>query len=150
MFTKADCSKKSSNQKLKLVLSMLVTTLLSNIAFHLQPIWLQTLIAIDSESHLTLFPSICAQLSEVVALFDWNMSRRPFLGQVVDSDLLLFTGFNLEHAVLFLRHTFTQEPMNDRKIEWSYGRCFGRQQLLADSIKNFISHENKKWLVGES
>ena len=41
--------KKSSNRKSKLVLSTLVTTWLSNIAFHLQLIWLQTLIAIDSE-----------------------------------------------------------------------------------------------------
>ena len=54
-------------------------------------------------------------------LFDWNMSRRHFLGQVVDSDLLLCTGFNLEHAVLFLCHTFTQEPMNDRKISGAMG-----------------------------
>ena len=35
--------------------------------------------------------------------------------------------------------------MNDRKIERSYGRCFGLQQLLAISIEIFISHE--KWLV---
>ena len=38
--------------------------------------------------------------------------------------------------------------MTDRKIERSDGRGFGRQQLLANSIENFISHENKKWLVG--
>ena len=61
---------------------MLVTTLLSNIAFHLQPIWLQTLVAIDSESRLTLFPSFCTPPSEVAALFDSNLSRRPLLGQV--------------------------------------------------------------------
>ena len=36
--------------------------------------------------------------------------------------------------------------MIDRKIDWSYGRCFGLQQLLANSIEIFISHE-KKWLV---
>ena len=33
--------------------------------------------------------------------------------------------------------------MTDRKIERSDGRCFGRQQLLANSIENFISHEKK-------
>ena len=33
--------------------------------------------------------------------------------------------------------------MNDRKIERNNGRCFGRQQLLADSIENFISHLKK-------
>ena len=119
----------------------------SNIAFHLRPIWLQTLVAIDPESRLTSFPSFCrvfcAPPSEVAALFDSNLSRRPFLGQVVDSDLLLCTGFDSEHAVLFLCHIFTQRPMNDRKIERSDGRGFGRQQLLANSIENFISHEKK-------
>ena len=82
--------------------------------------------------------------SEVAVLFDSNLSRRPFLGQVVDLDLLLCTGFDLEHAVLFLCHIFTQRPMNDRKIERSDGRGFGRQQLLANSIEIFISHEKKK------
>ena len=136
--------KKSSNRKSKLVLSTLVTTWLSNIAFHLRPIWLQTLVAIDSESRLTSFPSFCAPPSEVAALFDSNLSRRPFLGQVVDTDLLLCTGFDSEHAVLFLCHVFPQRPMTDRKIERSDGRCFGPQQLLANSIEIFISHEKKK------
>ena len=38
---------------------------------------------------------------------------------------------------------FTQRPMTDRKIERSYGRGFGWQQLLANSIEIFISHEKK-------
>ena len=33
--------------------------------------------------------------------------------------------------------------MNDRKIERSDGRGFGRQQPLANSIENFMSHEKK-------
>ena len=33
--------------------------------------------------------------------------------------------------------------MTDRKIEQSNGRCFVRQQNLANSIENFISHEKK-------
>ena len=37
--------------------------------------------------------------------------------------------------------------MADRKIERSYGCCFGLQLFLADSIKIFFSHEKKKWLV---
>ena len=45
--------KKSSNQKLKLILSTLITTWLSSITFHLQSIWLQTLVVIKSESSLT-------------------------------------------------------------------------------------------------
>ena len=80
--------KKYSNpsRKSKLVLSTLVTTWLSNIAFHLQSIWLQTLVAIDSESRLTSFPRFCAPPSEVAGLFDLNLSRLPFLRQVVDLD----------------------------------------------------------------
>ena len=76
--------KKSSNGKLKLVLSTLVTTWLTNIAFHLRQIWLQTEVVTDSESRLTLFPSFCAQPSEVAALFDSdsNLSTRPFLGMI--------------------------------------------------------------------
>ena len=81
--------------------------------------------------------------SEVTVMFYLNLSRRPFLGQVVDWDLLLCTGFDWEHAVLFLCHFFTQRPMTDRKIERSDGCCFGRQQLLANSTEIFISHEKK-------
>ena len=39
--------------------------------------------------------------------------------------------------------TFTQRPMNDRKIEQRIGRCFGWQQLLINSIENLISYKNK-------
>ena len=130
----------------KLVLSTLVTTWLSNITFHLLLVWLQTLDAIDLESLLTSFPSFCAPPSEVAVMFDLNLSRRPFLGQVVHLDLLLCTGFNLEHwhAFLFLCHIFTQRPITDRKIEQSYGRCIGRQQLLANSMEIFISQIHMK------
>ena len=34
--------------------------------------------------------------------------------------------------------------MSDREIERSDGRCFGQQQILANSIENFILHEDKK------
>ena len=61
----------------------------------------------------------------------------------MDLDLLLCAGFYLEHAVLFLCHVFTQRLMDDRKIERSDGRCIGLQQLLANSIENFISIEKK-------
>ena len=83
--------------------------------------------------------------SAFVVLLYSNLSRLPFLGQVVDLDLQLCTGFNSEHAsaVLFLCHIFTQRPLTDRKIERSNGRCFGLQQLLANSIELFISHIKK-------
>ena len=105
-------------------------------------IWLQTLVVINSELCLTLFPSFCAQPSEVSVLLDSNLSRCPFLRQVVDTDLLLCSGFNLEHAVLFLCHIFAQRRMNDRKIEQSNWHCLGLQQLLAYSME--ISFHMKK------
>ena len=55
-------------------------------------------------------------------LFDLNLSRHPFLRQVVDLDLLLCTVFNSEGAVLFWWHI---------------------QQLLAYSIEHFISLEKE-------
>ena len=131
--------KKSWNQKLKLILSTLVTTLLSNIAFHLLPIWLQTLVAIDSESRLTSFPSFCVQPIEVAVLFHSNVSRHPFFGQFVDLDLLLCKGLNSEHVVLFLCHIFTQRPMTERKIEQSYGRNFG---WVRSRISLLLFHRN--------
>ena len=60
------------------------------------------MLAIDSESRLTLFPRFCAQPSEVAVLsvlFYSNLSRLPFLGQVFNLDLLLCTGIDSEHAV---------------------------------------------------
>ena len=107
-----------------------------NIAFHVLPIWLQTLVA------MTLFTSFCVPPSEVAMLFDSNLSRRPFLRKVVDLDLLLFTEFNL-NAVLFICHISTQSLTTDRMIEQSDGRCFGRQRLPADSNGHSISKEKK-------
>ena len=48
-----------------------------------------------------------------------------FLGhrQTVDLDVLLCTGFNSEHADLFLCLILTQRPVNDQKIERSNMRC---------------------------
>ena len=125
--------KKSSHQK--------CTTWLSNIAFHLQPIWLETLVAIDAASCLTSFLSFCSLPSEVAVLFNSNLSRCPFLRKLVDLDLLICTGFNLEHAVLLLCHIFTQGPRTIRKFKLGNWSFFGLQQLLAYSIEIFISHE---------
>ena len=138
--------KKTSNWtwKSKLILSRLVIILPSNITFHLQMIWLQNFgcywfrIMPDIVSKLLLSAiwSCCAvQLVSV---------QTPFLRQVVNLDLMLCsvcTGFNSEHTVLFLCSIFTQRPMTDWNIEQSYGLCFGQQQLLANSFKNFISHK---------
>ena len=44
--------------------------------------------------------------------------------------------------VIFLLRT-CRRPMNDCKIERSYGRCFGRQQLPAYSNRHSISNEKQ-------
>ena len=99
--------KKSSTRKSKLVLSMLVTTWLSNIAFHLLQIWLQTLVEIDSESCQTLFPSVCAPPSEVNVLLYSHLSWLPFLGQVVVLDWLWKATTSCQSAQFHRKFHFT-------------------------------------------
>ena len=91
----------------------------SNIAFHLRPIWLQTLVAIDSDSCQTSFPIFYAPPSEVAVLFNSILSRHPFFGQIVYLDLQLCSGFDSEHDDLFVCPIYTQRSMSDRKNERS-------------------------------
>ena len=115
----------------------------SSIAFHLRPIWLQTLVVGSIQNHAWHRFQAFARRHLKSLCYSIRPFTEALLGQVVDLDLLLCTGFNSEHAVLFLCHIFTQRQMADRKIERSDGRCFGRQQLLANSTEIFISHEKK-------
>ena len=64
--------------------------------------WLQTLVAVNSESCQRLFPSFCSLPYDVAVLFNWNLSRGPFPGQVIHRYLLPCTGCNNQHADLFL------------------------------------------------
>ena len=57
---------------------------------------------IHSESCQRLFQSFCTPATEVVMLFHWNVSRHLFLRQVINLDVLHFTGFNLEYLGFFL------------------------------------------------
>ena len=90
--------------------------------------------------------SFCTQPSQAAVLFNSNLSRCPFLGQVVDLNVLLCTGFNSEHADLLLCPIFTQRSMNDRQIEQSNGQNFDQQQVLTNCREILIPYE-KKWLV---
>ena len=72
LFSVADCSKKSWRWKSKLVHSMQVSIPYFTITFRLQPFWLQTLVAIDSESCQRSLQSFCTPASEVDVLFDSN------------------------------------------------------------------------------
>ena len=71
----------------------------------------------------------------------WVESEQtPFVRQVVDLDLLFCSvcaGFCSEHAGLFLCHIVTQRPIYD------HGQGIGLQQLLSNSIENFISDVKK-------
>ena len=84
------------------------------------------MVEINSEPCQRSFPTFCTLPSEGTVLFDWSLSRLAFLGQVVDLDLLLCTGFDSEHADLFLCLIFTQRPMIDRKIMRSNERRVNR------------------------
>ena len=138
-------AQKSSNLKSKLVLSGSVNAG-HYVAFKYRISFVRDLAENFGCYRFRITPDIvsklCAQPSEVTALFNSNLSRHPFLGQVVDTDMLLCTGFDSEHAVLMICHIFAQRRMNDRKIQRSDGRCLGRQQLLADSKE--ISFQMKK------
>ena len=77
---------------------------LSNIAFHLQ---LQFLFVIDKVSCLRSSPIYCKLPSE--GLLHWNLSKHTFpgliLGQVFESDMLLYTGSDEEHTNSLLCHS---------------------------------------------
>ena len=66
-----------------------------------------------------------------------------FWTQTYDWYILLHSTFDSEHADLFPCHIFTQRPMNDSKIERSYRRYFGRQQLPAYFNGNSIPMKKK-------
>ena len=106
------------------------TTFLRQITFHFQSMGLQTLVAIDSESPWHCFQAFaCRNLKSLCCSIRIWADTLSILRQVVDLDLLLCTGFDLEPVVLFQCDIFTQRPGNDGKIERSNGRCFGWQQF---------------------
>ena len=91
------------------------------------------------------FPSFCSPPSEVAVLLDLNLSRLLYLGQVVDLDLLPWSGFDSysEHAALFLCHIFTQKPMNDRMIEQEMGAALVCNKFLPITPKFSFHMKNK-------
>ena len=134
--------KKTSNRKLKLVLSTPVTTWLSNITFHLQLIWPQTLIAIDSEIRNQNHAWHCFQAFACRHL----KSLRCFVQIWADAlslDRLLIQTRCFAHVALILCHIFTHRPRNDKfQIKGCYGCCLGLQQLLAVEISFHIKKKS--------
>ena len=128
--------KSSTNQKLKLV-----TAVSKYMAFKHSISFATNLAAKFGCYQIRIMPDI---ISKPLFYSIWshcavplNLSRHPFLGQVVVFRSALCTKFNLELAVVFLCYISTPRSMNDRKTERSNGHCFGQQRLLANSIKNF-------------
>ena len=66
----------------------------------------------------------------MAVLLDWNLSKCPFLRQIVNLDLLLCAGFDSEHADLFLFPIFFQRLMNDGKIKRSFLKQASHGQQL--------------------
>ena len=123
--------------------SLTVTTWLSNITFHLWPIWQQNLVVIDSESCQTSCPRFFSLPSEVAVLFNSNLRWRPPRPGclIMFIRFAVFLRIQFGNAILFLCHIFSQRPMNDQKKKLSYWHCLCQQQLLslasAYSIQNF-------------
>ena len=87
--------------------------------FHLRLFWLQSI-----QNHAKVrFQAFCPPPSEVAVQFDWKLSRHPVLGDVVDLDLLLCTGFHSDFSVCPI---FTQKSMNDWTFEQSNEHSFCR------------------------
>ena len=133
--TADDCLQRQIAQKNSnlLVLSTLVTYM----AFK-HSISFATNLAANFGCHgFRIIPDIISKLfcstmwSQCVASVWFESEQTPFprTGHWLRSAAC--TEFDLEHAVLFLCHMFTQQPMNDRKIMQSDGCGFGLQQLLA-------------------
>ena len=119
---------------------------LGQVAFHLLPIGLQTLVVIDSESRLTSFPCFFTPPSEVSALFNSNLSRHPFLRQVVNLDLLLC---RIRFGTCdFAPMSYFYSETNDSSQDWAK-----RWALLWSATTSRWFHRNfhftlkKKWVV---
>ena len=124
----------SVTQNMSIFSSRLLKNSLSQCRYQLgfQTFHTNCIIATDLAAKFKIILELVSKLLHAAVLsscaFNQNLStvsRCPFLGQLVHLDLLLSTGFDLEHADLFLYHIFTQRRMNDRKIDHLVG-CFGR------------------------
>ena len=89
----------------------------SNITFHLQLIWLQTLLQSIQDHARHCFQALLTAMGSSCSVWLKYMSRCPFLRHGFYLDLLLCTGFNSEHVDLFLCPMFTQRPQNDQNME---------------------------------
>ena len=81
--------------------------------------------------------------SEIAGLFYLNLSRRPFLRQVVELDLLLCTEFDSEHAVC----SYVIFLLRDQRLIERLSKAMG-VALVANNFlpvpSKFSSHMKKK------
>ena len=104
--------KKSLNRKLKLVQSTV------NAGHYMTFKHISHLICDRSESRLTSFPSFCAPPSEVAVLFDSNLSRRPFFGQVVNLDQMIKFHFSSHRPLFSKPDLFSPNPSPPRDLSF--------------------------------
>ena len=141
--------KKSSNRKSKLVLSTLVTTWLSNVAFHLRLILLQTLVAIKSESCCSM-PDIVSKLlratiwSRCAVLF--KSEQTPFFrtGRLFGSAALHRTGLG---TCRFVPLSYFYSETNDWSKDWAKrrDRLWSATNSRQFHRKFYIAWREKKW-----
>ena len=122
-----------------------------NIAFHLLPIWQQTLVAIDSESRQTSFSSFCAAPSEVAVLLKVVLQAEqapfPLTGRWLRSAALHRIRLGTCGIVPML---YVYSETNE--IEWmieslseAMGAAFVGNKFSGIPSK-FSFHMKKKWL----
>ena len=114
----------SLNKKWKPVHSMQVFTYLEN-CFHLLLFCKLWLWSMQNHARHCFQAFACShdESSEVTVLFDWNLSRLPFLGYVVNLDLLICTGF-IRNVLICSSALFLLRDKCDCKL-----------------LQNFISHK---------
>ena len=148
--------KKSSNGKSKLVKWIQVSTLLSNITFHLRPIWLRTLVPNNSESCQRLFPSFCALPSEVAVLFYWIWANCLFYICCFAQDWILKMQI-ASYALFLLRVQWMIERLSEAmsvalvgKNSWEHPNfhfTWEQNQKLLFSHESKVNHVGPKFTL---
>ena len=139
---------------------MQASSLLSNIAFQLRFFWLQTLVANYLQSIQNHSKDRFKRLRAVI----WSRYAHCAVGLEAEQiPPISLTGCRYRTAALprirlgtlgFVSTPYFYPEKNAWSNEQSDERCFGREQVLANSIENFISHGKQisvvsdlRWLV---
>ena len=151
MFTKEDCSKTLQIENRSLSCqrwTSLVTTRLSNmIAFHLRLIWLQTLVAIDSELRLTSFPSFARRHLKSLRYSIWIwadslFSARSSIQTCCFAQDLIRNMWFCSYVVFWLSHQWMIE-----RFSGAMGEALVGNNFVPIPSKISFHMKKKRWLV---